>query len=258
MAKKWYPVIDITACIECGTCSDFCEHGVYDKAKSPVPKVIYPEGCIDHCHGCGNQCPAGAINYVGDDTGWVPPALGKSNSSGCSCGCDCGITEAESHKKKLYIEYLYLDLHTCDRCIGTDAVLEETISALRPALELAGYEISYQKIEMTTAQIAQQYMFLSSPTIRVNGNDIFGYIKENNCGCCGEIAGPEVECRVFEWDGKQYEVPTTQVMADAILHAVSKTGSNTDCEYMMPENLRRFYDGKAKKENPCGCGGNCC
>ena len=258
MAKKWYPVIDITTCIECGTCSDLCEHGVYDKSKSPIPKVINPEGCIDHCHGCGNKCPVGAIRYVGDNTGWVPPVLKSGNADECSCGCGCSIAEAESHKNRLFIEYLYLDLHSCDRCIGTDAVLEKVISILRPALELAGYEISYKKTEMTTAQIAQQYKFLSSPTIRLNGNDIFGDIKENNCGCCGEIAGTEVECRVFEWAGKQYEVPTEHVMADAILHAVSKTEKNADCAYTMPENLKRFYDGKNRKKNFCGCGENCC
>ena len=30
MAKKWYPVIDILTCVECGTCVEFCPHGVYD------------------------------------------------------------------------------------------------------------------------------------------------------------------------------------------------------------------------------------
>ena len=32
MSLKWYPVIDYVTCIECGTCSDFCQHGVYDKS----------------------------------------------------------------------------------------------------------------------------------------------------------------------------------------------------------------------------------
>lgn len=94
MAKKWYPVIDITTCIECGTCVEFCEHGVYDKSKAPIPKAINPGGCIDHCHGCGNQCPVGAISYVGDDTDCIPPVLRTKSSnvdipkmSDCCC---CG------------------------------------------------------------------------------------------------------------------------------------------------------------------------
>lgn len=50
MAKNWYPVIDILTCMECGTCVNFCPHGVYDKQKAPVPVVVNPDGCIDHCH----------------------------------------------------------------------------------------------------------------------------------------------------------------------------------------------------------------
>jgi len=72
MAKKWYPVIDYVACIECGTCVKKCSHGVYDNEKESTPVVTNPEECIDHCHGCGNICPKGAITYVGEDTGWVP------------------------------------------------------------------------------------------------------------------------------------------------------------------------------------------
>lgn len=73
MAKQWYPVIDFSYCISCGSCTDKCTHGVYDTAKAPAAHVIYPDGCVDHCHGCGNLCPTGAITYSGDDTAWVPP-----------------------------------------------------------------------------------------------------------------------------------------------------------------------------------------
>lgn len=85
MAAKWYPVIDYAACIECGTCSDFCPHGVYDRSKSPTPVVVNPDGCIDHCRGCQDQCPAGAISYVGDDNG-----AAMESGCGCSGGSCCG------------------------------------------------------------------------------------------------------------------------------------------------------------------------
>ncbi|MGN0600637.1 MAG: ferredoxin family protein [Oscillospiraceae bacterium] len=93
MAKKWYPVVDILTCIECGTCVNFCSHGAYDKSKSPTPIVVNTIGCIDHCHGCGNKCPVGAISYVGDDTGWIAPALRGKDSvpkDASNCGCGCG------------------------------------------------------------------------------------------------------------------------------------------------------------------------
>ena len=88
MAKTWYPVIDYVLCIECGNCVKMCPHGVYDTKKAPAPVVTAPVSCIDHCHGCGNRCPAGAITYVGDDTGWTPPnGAGRQDDAGCSCGC---------------------------------------------------------------------------------------------------------------------------------------------------------------------------
>ncbi len=73
MAQSWYPVIDRSLCITCGICSTNCPHGVFDMAKRPVPVVVNPIDCVNHCHGCGNRCPVGAITYVGDDTGWAPP-----------------------------------------------------------------------------------------------------------------------------------------------------------------------------------------
>jgi NAD-dependent dihydropyrimidine dehydrogenase PreA subunit len=264
MAKTWYPVIDYASCIECGTCVNFCPHHVYDKAKAPSPAVTDTMSCVDHCHGCGKKCPVGAITYVGEDTGWTPPnGKAQEAEAPCCCGsdakeenlCSCG---ADSSGKKVSIEYLYLDLNTCDRCIGTDAVLEEVVVALTPALELAGYAVKYKKAEITSADVAAQYRFLSSPTIRVNGLDICESVVESNCGCCGEISGTDVDCRVFEYEGKSYEVPPKAMLAESILKAAF--GENCGCScgyYELPENLKRFFDGKAAKTPQCSCGGNC-
>ena len=90
MAKKWYPVVDYAKCAECGVCIEKCPHGVYDKTKAPTPVVKNPVSCVDHCHGCGNRCPVGAITYVGDNTGWTPPkGKQKEGESPCSRGGNC-------------------------------------------------------------------------------------------------------------------------------------------------------------------------
>ncbi len=253
MAKTWYPVIDYLTCAECGTCVVKCPHGVYDTAKAPSPVVTNPEACIDHCHGCGNRCPVGAITYVGDDTGWIPPnGEQPAEEFCCSCGCEA------SPEKKIVVEYLYLDLHTCDRCIGTDAVLDEVIVTLTPALRLTGYEVEYKKVEMETAEIAEQYRFLSSPTIRVNGQDICRSVAENSCGCCSDISGTDVDCRIFEYNGESYEVPPKEMLAEAILKTIFGTTGNCSCgDYKLPDNLKAFYEGKTSK-SACSCGGNCC
>lgn len=254
MAKTWYPVIDYLTCAECGTCVAKCPHGVYDTAKAPSPIVKNTESCVDHCHGCGNRCPVGAITYVGEDTGWTPPNGEQTvEEPCCSCGCEA------ASEKKLVVEYLYLDLQTCDRCIGTDNVLDEVMLTLTPALQLAGYEVEYHKVEMQTAELATQYQFLSSPTIRVNGQDICQSVAENSCGCCSDISGTDVDCRVFEYCGETYEVPPKEMLAEAILQTVfGSAESGCSCGgYELPENLRDFFEGKTKKFG-CSCGGDCC
>ena len=89
MSKNWYPVIDYSLCDECGLCTKKCSHGVYNKEKAPTPVVINEEGCIEGCHGCGNICPSGAIQYVGKNTDWTPANGTISNNGKCCCGGNC-------------------------------------------------------------------------------------------------------------------------------------------------------------------------
>lgn len=78
MSKNWYPVINTETCTECGACVEKCSHGVYEKGISK-PNVVYPDGCIDGCHGCQKLCPTDSIDYVGD--------VSQASSCGCSCTC---------------------------------------------------------------------------------------------------------------------------------------------------------------------------
>ena len=79
MSRRWYPVINYEKCIECGVCTNKCKHGVYDLKKAPAPIVIIPDNCIQGCHGCGNLCPTGAIEYVGDN---------QEINGNCGCSCE--------------------------------------------------------------------------------------------------------------------------------------------------------------------------
>jgi glutaredoxin len=173
------------------------------------------------------------------------PPNGKQTSEESRCSSGCGTAS----EKKIVVEYLYLDLESCDRCVGTDNVLDEVMMTLTPTLSLAGFEIEYNKIEMKTAKIAKQYRFISSPTIRVNGQDICQPVVENSCGCCSEISGTDVNCRVFEYNGRPYEVPPKEMLAEAILNIVfGQVETGCSCvEYELPENLKEFFEGKKNK-----------
>jgi hypothetical protein len=131
-------------------------------------------------------------------------------------------------------------------------VLEEVIEELTPAFVLAGYRIAYRKTEITGEQDAVLHQFVSSPTIRVNGRDICGVVKESDCGCCGEISGTQVDCRIFEYEGRLYEVPSKAMLAESILKLAFKSPKASCCEnYELPQNLKNFFDGKSKKEVCC-------
>lgn len=182
----------------------------------------------------------------------TPKGAQECEQARCSSGCEA------SSENKIVVEYLYLDLHTCGRCIGTDAVLDEVMLTLAPAFKLAGYKVEYHKIEMETAELAQRYEFVSSPTIRANGRDICDSVAENSCGCCGEISGADIDCRVFKYGGETYEVPPKEMLAAAILKSIFGAADNRPCgSYKLPDNLKAFYEGKAGK-SACSCGGGCC
>ena len=163
-------------------------------------------------------------------------------------------------KNEVRIEYLYLDLNTCDRCMGTDSVLEEVIGVLTPAFALAGYTVTYRKTLVATEQDAILHKLVSSPTIRVNGRDICASVQENDCSSCGDIAGTQVNCRVYTYKGKQYEVPPAEMLAEAILKAAFAPRANISRaeNYILPDNLGNFFTGKARKccEGSSSC--KCC
>lgn len=196
---------------------------------------------------------------------------------GDSCCCDAHNAGAVDAKKELPVEYLYLDLETCERCAGTGRELEEVLRVLTPALELAGFAVSYRKIEMTTRELAEQYRFVSSPTVRVNGQDICAAVEENFCRSCGEICNSQIDCRVFRLGGELYEIAPKELLASRILElafagaacdcddgcgcddsacACGCDGGGDDAPYEMPENLKLFYGAK-KAKGGCSCCGRC-
>ncbi|WP_202943741.1 DUF2703 domain-containing protein [Heliomicrobium modesticaldum] len=194
----------------------------------------------------------------------------NNNSDCCSCnpGC-CGSTQdSKVDKRRIVIDFLYLDLSVCTRCRGTDANLDEALAEVSQVLEATGVEVIVNKINVKNEELALMHKFVSSPTIRVNGSDIQMEVRESLCESCGDLCGDKVDCRVWVYQGKEYTVPPKAMIIEAILKAVYGGGvaiSDTVQEYVMPENLKHFYESiKSKKqqtENTCsGSSGStlCC
>jgi hypothetical protein len=75
--------------------------------------------------------------------------------------------------------------------------------------------------------------------------------KESLCESCGDLCGDEVDCRVWIYQGKEYSSPPKAMIIEAILKEVygEKSEKQEKKEYVIPENLRKFYKSRRSKQN---------
>lgn len=172
------------------------------------------------------------------------------NNSGC-CGGNTKYCQPQKTKKELVIDFLYLDLTVCERCQGADSNLDGAIKDVSHVLNAAGYHVRVNKVNISSEELAKEYKFLSSPTMRINGVDIALDEKESDCKGCGDLCGDSVDCRVWEYEGIEYTEPPKEMIINAILKAVyggQSISQASQMEYTVPENLKVFFAGL--KNNP--------
>jgi hypothetical protein len=162
-----------------------------------------------------------------------------------------------SATRRLEIELLFLDVTTCGRCKGTDSNLESALADVASLLREAGVEVSLSKRHVDTAALAVQHRFVSSPTIRINGQDVALELRESDCQDCGEIAGcgGGVDCRVWVWQGREHTEAPRGLIIDAVLRAAygPERRAEPPATYALPENLRRFYEATATSSPDACC-----
>lgn len=162
----------------------------------------------------------------------------------------------ETHDtRKIQIEFLYLDLNVCSRCRETEANLDAAIHDVTALLREAGVEVVLSKTKVASEQQARALRFLSSPTIRVNGQDIAPEPRESQCSSCGSICDGPVDCRVWEFRGQQYTEAPKAMIVDAILRAVyaGQPASTPQPFADVPDNLKRFFALSSARNCSAGC-----
>lgn len=173
-----------------------------------------------------------------------------------NCCCNSKVVVAKTDKTVL-VEYMYLDLEVCTRCIDNMYILERALYKMMPTLALAGYKVDLRRIEIIDEESAKKHHFLSSPTIRVNGHDICAKVVENECDCCKDICGTDVNCRVFEYDGIDNEVVPEAMIIDGLMKYASYELAVPEGDYVLSDNLKKFFEGKrdnAESTLPKGAG----
>ena len=172
-------------------------------------------------------------------------------SSGC-CPPDRTTYIGETTMTPLKIDFLFLDLSTCTRCLATDEELTKALDVLSGVLRMLGHSVQVNKVNITTPELAVQYRFVSSPTIRINGIDICDNVQENDCSDCGDLCDTSVDCRVFVYKGKMYEQPPAAMIVDGILRVLyGQTQPVDEKPYVLPDNLSRFFTASARGESCC-------
>lgn len=195
----------------------------------------------------------------------------SSESEGC-CSCNSGCCTPEQNipteKRSINIDFLYLDLSVCAPCRGTESILDEAIKDVANILEFTGVEVVVNKVNVTNEEKAINYKFVSSPTIRINGRDIQLEVKESPCRTCSDLSGEETDCRIWVYQGREYNVPPKAMIIEAILKEVYGGNGNDNIveqNYVIPENLKHFYSAMERKKHETGspcCGASnsegCC
>lgn len=167
--------------------------------------------------------------------------------------------------RRMTIELLALDLSTCGRCTRTSANLDAALAQVAGRLRREGVEVEVRRTVIRTVEDAVAARFVSSPTIRVDGRDVAFELRESACGDCGDLCGAGVDCRVWVWRGQTYEEAPEAMIVEAVEAAAGRPAeapSRARTPYRLPDNLRRFFDAKARAGaragGCCGPSEGCC
>ena len=158
--------------------------------------------------------------------------------------------------RKIDIDFLFLDLKTCTRCVGTDENLAQALTAVAQVLRMTGVELTVNKILIDSPAKARTHRFVTSPTIRVNGRDIALETKESKCDSCTDLCGcaEGTNCRVWLYRGEEYTEAPVAMIVEAILQEVfgapQAVAPAAFAYEAVPENLERFFDGVPEHTAP--------
>ena len=177
--------------------------------------------------------------------------ISKNNCCSSIAGCCSSVNAIIPEKRRLIIDFLYLDLTVCSWCQGTESSLDAAISEVAQILNATNIEVEVNKINVVSEEQARQLRFVSSPTIRVNGKDIQLEVKESLCDSCQDLCGADIDCRIWIYQNNEYTTPPKAMIIEAILREVygdpHTPSQNKQTAFEVPDNLKKFFIAMKKK-----------
>ena len=157
----------------------------------------------------------------------------------------------------LTVDFLYLDLETCERCRGTERALDAALEEIAGVLETLSVEVAVRKIHVADEAAARRTELEVSPTVRIDGRDVQPEYTTSACDCRpgGDCCGdgdrsddtPVVSCRDWRYRGETHSRPPVALLLEELLRAAlaereSADGHDVTDQYRLPENLQRFFE----------------
>ena len=135
------------------------------------------------------------------------------------------------------LEMLYLDLDSCDPCReGRDSV-DETAERVSATLSAVGRSLEVRVVPVSDVDQARALGLASSPSVRLNGQEVALGLDERRRSSCSLRADERVACRTFGWAGGRHPYPRAEMIADAVQRHL--TGRSAAPEIVEPRSAVR-------------------
>ncbi len=98
----------------------------------------------------------------------------------------------------MQIDFFYFDLNTCGRCKETKSNLVDAIGELGLVTNLRTHKLNDHQ------EYVEGFGNVVSPSIFVDGKDIFKKVETSQCDECSQICGKSVGCRAESEDSDSF------------------------------------------------------
>lgn len=112
----------------------------------------------------------------------------------------------------LRIDFFYFDMQSCQRCKDTDRNLQDAISELGIKVKIKKHKLQDHE------EYVEGFGEVVSPSIFLNGKDIFSKTNTSSCDECSDLCGKSVNCRAESDDSDPF---TKGGIKKAILEVIS-------------------------------------
>ncbi|MGA9749304.1 MAG: FAD-binding protein [Nocardioides sp.] len=114
------------------------------------------------------------------------------------------------------IELFALDTDHCSPCRAALSNLQEAAAELTRTLDSSTYDVDARLVRLSSPEQARELGVVSSPTVRVNGLDIELDVEEEPCTTCSDLAGADIACRTYEWQGRRHDHPPVALLVERV------------------------------------------